>query len=450
MDVCSAASAGSGIGPSEPPGASAWLFNFCRGPLFAAVLAILTLGRANAQEPSEFHPPSSPVSTVAAVDAFIEALNRADTASMAEAFTPNAKAWTFGVDERGFLPGDWLPHPWDWYPLQAGLGYHVPDGGSLQVTVTDRMVADNMVIQRERIRAYPDGRTARQLSMLTIYRVRGGRIHDIWYAGSEARPLDVPFVETPTHAPGTGPTVWLDVAHGNTAAPEGSFWNLSELLHREGYRVRPWWGRFDAAALDSVEILVIANPAPVVADSGPGMAFTTGEVTALRDWVAGGGGLLLAVDHAPYPRYSAPLASAFGATFYDGFARDTAREQSGNILFRRDEGLLRPHPITDGSGQRVDAVATLLGQAFQAAPGLEPLMVLPETTILIPEGRGTMTDTVAAGGWLQGAAATHGRGRVAIFGEVWMFRYFRGNNPQLAGAQNARFVRNLFRWLGGR
>ena len=67
----------------------------------------------------------------------------------------------------------------------------------------------------------------------------------------------------------------------------------------------------------------------------------------------------------------------FGATFHDGFARDTAREQTGNILFRRDEGLLRPHPITDGPAGPVDAVVTLLGQAFRAGPGLEPLMVLP-------------------------------------------------------------------------
>lgn len=449
MSVHSSAFAEHGIGRSGSTRTALWPSRFCRGPLAAGVLAVLALGRAQAQEPSE-PPPSSPAATVAAVDAFIDALNRADTVAMAGTFTPNGKAWAFGVDERGFLPGDWLPHPWDWYPLQAGLGWHVPAGGSLHVTVTDRMVSDDKVIQRERIRAWANGTGIRELSMVTVFRVRGGRIHDVWYMGLEADPLDVPVVERPAYGAGMGPTVWVDVAHGNTAVPEGSFWYLSELLHRDGYRVRPWWGSFNEPALDSIEILVIANPAPVGADSDAATAFAAEEVAALEEWVAGGGGLVLAVDHAPYPRYSASLAAAFGATFHDGFARDTAREQTGNILFRRDEDLLRPHAITNGSGQSIDAVVTLLGQAFQAGPELEPLMVLPESTILVPEGRGTVTDTVAVGGWLQGAAGEYGRGRVAIFGEVWMFREFRDNNPRLAGAQNARFARNLFRWLAGR
>jgi hypothetical protein len=65
-------------------------------------------------------------------------------------------------------------------------------------------------------------------------------------------------------------------------------------------------------------------------------------------------------------------------------------------------------------------------------------MVLDE-----PSMGGGQPRRTAVGGWLQGGALGFGRGRVALFGEAWMFRYFdRG--------QNAEFVLNLMHWLTSR
>lgn len=326
----------------------------------------------------------------------------------------------------------------------------IPDGGSLRVTVTERLVSDNMVLQRERIRAHVNDRLLNQLTWVVIYMVRGDRIHELWYPGPEFDPRDVAMVEDPTFDPGTGPTVWFDVAHGNTATP-GSMRTFTELLLRDGYSVRPWHTRFDTTALDSIDVLMIVNPAPVGGASGPAepepRAFTPAEVESLVRWVDRGGRLLLAVDHAPYPGYSADLAAELGVTFHDGFVRDTSLVQTGNILFRSGAGL-RSHAITEGRRptERVEAVATLLGQGFEATAEVEPLMVLPESAVLIPDGA-EMDAAVPAAGWLQGGVREFGDGRVALFGEVFMLRYINGANPQLEGAENGQFILNLMRWL---
>lgn len=426
-----------------------------RSVLAGVVLFLALVATAKSQEPSApTYPRPGTEAAVTTVDAFHHALNRTDTVAVAGVFTPEAEAYELPVGGKGFARVDWLAHPWQRYLIQTFQAPVVPAAGSVQVTVIERTVSGNFVFQRERVRSYLAGRPLAEFAWSVLYRIRGQRISEVWFLGPEPDPLDVPIVEAPTFERGTGPTVWIDVAHGNTATPGGTLWPLSELLRRDGYRVRAWQARFAAPALDSVEILMIANPAPAgrapgTPDDVSAVAFTEQEVDALTNWVAQGGNLLLAADHAPYAGYSAPLAAEFGATFHDGFARDTSRDRGGNFLFHREDGALRPHPITDGSSasERVEAVGTLLGQAFEASSEIEPLLVLPESVILEAEAYGEAEDGMPAGGWLQGGVRDFGDGRVGLFGEVWLFRYLDGDNPQLEGAENGQFILNLLRWL---
>lgn len=265
-----------------------------------------------------------------------------------------------------------------------------------------------------------------------------------------------PAVGPPRWPAGTGPVVLLDEGHVNFHTLDGRYYAFGRLLARDGFVVRPLRGAFTREALAGARVLVIANalhernrtdwslPTP--------SAFTPAEITAVRDWVADGGSLLLIADHMPFPGAAEDLGSVFGVRMLNGFAAppDDVR---GQVVFRRADGTLRDHPVTRG----LDSVVSFTGQAFTAAGG-DPLLVLPAgITVLLPDTAWRFSDAtrrVPGGGLLQGAVMAHGRGRVAVFGEAAMFsaqlagptREPMGMNAP-AARQNPQFLLNLMRWL---
>jgi len=283
-----------------------------------------------------------------------------------------------------------------------------------------------------------------------------------------------PPVANPAYRAGAGPVVCVDEAHANFHTLDERFWAFGELLRRDGYVVRPSRAKFDGASLAPCRILVISNAQPNEDewDTYPyptPSAFGAAEVDAAREWVRGGGNLLLIADHMPLAGAAASLAAAFGVTFTDGFAVDGFGPDSDRdaafakpTIFQLADRTLRAHAIVRGrhDEESVTAVRTFTGQAFRAPPGAEPLLVLPSTFIsLMPEKAWQFdagTRRVAAGGWLQGAAMRVASGRAAFFGEAAMF------SAQVAGAerrpmgmnapgaeQNFQFVLNVVHWLSG-
>ena len=189
-------------------------------------------------------------------------------------------------------------------------------------------------------------------------------------------------------------------------------------------------------------------------------AFDTSEVRVVEGWVRDGGSLLLVADHMPFGGAAADLAAAFGVLLSNGFAQDAAGQM--NFVLRRRAGSLRAHPVTDGRGpgERVDSVMVYTGQAFRTAAPVDTLLVMePGSILLLPEVAwqfSPLTPTIRADGMLVGAALTHGRGRVVVFGEAAML------TAQLAGPQRVpvgmnspeaahhpRLVLNTVRWLAG-
>jgi hypothetical protein len=274
-----------------------------------------------------------------------------------------------------------------------------------------------------------------------------------------------PRIAQPAYAEGRGPVVLIDEAHQNFHTAEGRYLAFARLLRRDGYVVRSSKARLTRAALDGARVLVIANalhernkddwdlPTP--------SAFTADEITAVREWVAAGGSLLLIADHMPFPGAVDHLAAAFGVFFVNGFAQDSIR-QDGPIVFRRSAGSLGSHAIVNGrsSAERVDSVASFTGSAFRTTLPVDTLLRLPPTTlVLMPQVAwqfSRLTPRVAGAGMLQGAVLTHGRGRVAVFGEAAMFsaqvagpqRRPMGMNDPTA-PQNAQFLLNVMHWLSG-
>ncbi len=268
------------------------------------------------------------------------------------------------------------------------------------------------------------------------------------------------------YPPGKGPVVCIDEAHFNFHTMEGRFYAFARLLTLDGFQVRANQEKFDARTLAQCRVLVISNAQPSDVDWNDypyptPSAFTPAEIAAVRDWVHGGGSLLLIADHMPLAGAAAALAAAFDVEFFDGFARREPVSDRPD-LFTMANGGLQDHVITRGRKDQPDevtSVRTFTGQAFRA-PRAEPLLVFPEGYVqLLPVKAWQFppdTKTLPVAGWLQGAVQKTGKGRAAFFGEAAMF------SAQLAGpdkapigmnspdaAQNAQFMFNLLHWLAG-
>jgi hypothetical protein len=276
-----------------------------------------------------------------------------------------------------------------------------------------------------------------------------------------------PDVGPPAFARDAGPRVVLDQAHHNFHTVDGRYLSFARLLRADGFVVSGSDGPLTARTLADVDVLVIANalnernalqenwalPTP--------SAFTAEEIPAVRTWVQEGGALLLIADHMPFAGAAHDLAGAFDFDFVNGFAFEDADAGGGGpMIFRRADGSLAAHPVTDGglAGDRVDSVATFTGSAFRAPPGATSLLTFrPDVVSLNPDTAWTVLEDsprTDVGGWSQGAVAEVGRGRVAVFGEAAMFSAQlagpqgvpMGMNAPLA-AQNPRFLLNLMEWL---
>ncbi len=251
-----------------------------------------------------------------------------------------------------------------------------------------------------------------------------------------------PAITQPEYPAGEGPLVLVDRAHHNFHVGADEFAQLVRLLRGHGYRVQGLEEPVSATALAGADVLVIMNAVASREDKEWSLptspAFTSGEVEAVRQWVDGGGSLLLIADHMPFPGAMDSLARAFGIEFLNGFA--IVWEEWDPLVFHRSNGTLRPHPVTDGrhAGERIDRAVTFVsGSAFRVLPSarrVSPLLVLgPGVVSYQPERAWQFTDAtprVVVEDWLQGAALEPGRGRMAVFGEAAMFA------AQLSGAKD--------------
>jgi hypothetical protein len=246
-----------------------------------------------------------------------------------------------------------------------------------------------------------------------------------------------PPIEKPTHAAGLGPVVLIDEGHFNFHTSSGRYAAFADLLRRDGYIVRPSTGTFPSEAWRSGKVLVIANALHEENDRNEWKppfrpAFTAEEVDAVRNWVAGGGRLLLIADHAPFDAAAANLASTFGIKFRD--AATVGADASQTRLFKKSDGTLREHPLT----REIDQIATFSGGWFDQGLLGQPLMFYGA------EGQGPV----------QGAVIVFGKGKVAVFGEAAMFSaQLAGPNKMRMGMnapgaeKNAQLALNLMRWL---
>jgi len=297
-----------------------------------------------------------------------------------------------------------------------------------------------------------------------------------------------PTVARPAYSGGAHPRVAIDEGHLNFHTATGRYKPFAELLEADGYRVVSSEGSFSVRSLAGIDVLVIANPS-----AGRGIeardrsAFTDAEADAVRDWVAGGGSLLLVADHAPFGRAVRDLAARFGVEVSGGVTTDPQHHdpESGNrgfLLFTRENGLLGSHPILAGrdASEAVSRVLTFTGTSLLGPPASAVLLRLADSALdrppptvaslsaLVEQARAGMApgdsvalrvpqgEPVSAAGRAQGIALEHGRGRVVMLGEAAMISAQLNTRPDgavvqmgmnRAGIDNRQLALNVMHWL---
>jgi hypothetical protein len=262
--------------------------------------------------------------------------------------------------------------------------------------------------------------------------------------------------------PKSGPKVLFDEAHNNFHTTTGRYKPFADLITSDGYQVVPNKQPFSAEVLKGFRVLVTSNAlgAPRMNDPRAGNpAFTEAECDAVRDWVRGGGSLLLIADHAPMGEANQILARRFAVDMSKMFTADEQNsdkesQNSGFIVYTRDSGRLVDHPITRGrtDAERINKIIAFTGQSLKGPAGSVAFMTLADTAQDVMPGD---AKPVSAAGRAQGIALKFGKGRVIVLGEAAML------SAQLAGPQrmpfgmnrpgidNRQLALNIMHWLSG-
>jgi hypothetical protein len=253
-----------------------------------------------------------------------------------------------------------------------------------------------------------------------------------------------PPIAAPAFRAGKGPAVVVDQSHGNVVSLETYFRPVGRFLGKDGYVIRPGTAPFTQKTLTEARILVIANAqAPQGAPAGT-PAFSAAEARAVEAWVGRGGGLLLIADRAPFGAPARSLASAFGVILDD------------NTILRKGEdgrpdGVLAIDVAADGDKSHpvfvgVSRVVYVVGESLDG-PG--PVLRAPKGTYGGPTNQAA--DGPSAAGKPLVLAFSHGQGRVVVIGDAGIASAFGSAGGAahrgISEADNALFVRNVFRWL---
>ena len=260
-----------------------------------------------------------------------------------------------------------------------------------------------------------------------------------------------------------GPKVLFDEAHKNFHTAGGRYKPFADLITNDGYQITPNKEKFSGATLKGFDVLVISNALGAERMNMPeaaNPAFTIEECDAVRDWVKGGGNLLLIADHAPMGSANQILAERFGVNMSKMFTVDNQNydKESNNrgfIVYTRESGRLADHAITRGrnDSERVNKIIAFTGQSLKGPPDSVAFMKLADSAVdAMP---GVNNNPASAAGRAQGIAMTLGKGRVVVLGEAAMLSAqlagpnkmpFGMNRP---GIDNRQIALNIMHWLSG-
>ncbi len=263
------------------------------------------------------------------------------------------------------------------------------------------------------------------------------------------------------------PKVLCDEAHFNVHTAQGSYKTFVDLVTSHGYEVTANAKPFEGKVLAGYDILVIsiARSAPRPSENP---AFTDAECDVVKDWVQGGGSLLLVTDHYPSGYGAENLGKRFGVKMSKGTTSDTKlspRGRAGGILiFSREKDAIGEHPISKGrnKSERINRVATFTGQSLKGPKDSVALLKFSDAAVDrlyrhaagdAPNRRPDRSDdvpTVSAAGSSQAHALQFGKGRVVVLAEASHITAQRpGSGFDYPDCDNRQWTLNIVHWLSG-
>lgn len=274
-------------------------------------------------------------------------------------------------------------------------------------------------------------------------------------------------VHSPAFPPAEGPRILLDKAHHNFFVQWGFIDPFRNLAKANGFQPVIGDEPFTPEYLARFDIVMIITALPfdftTRTEVTTETTFTDAELTAVHDWVAAGGSLLVFSEHAPFDQAINPLLKRFGITSSVGTVGDPEHYDAelgrdGWIVYSGENGLLNlEHPIVRGrnEAESIGRVITFGGSSL-TGKGYTSLFRLAPTA----ENRRHPTGVGPIGmGESQALVGAYGKGRVAAFGDsngftAMLFAQEDGTSKALgmntAGYDWKQFVLNVLRWLGER
>ena len=264
-------------------------------------------------------------------------------------------------------------------------------------------------------------------------------------------------IAEPIHPEGQGPLVYIDAGHHNFHTLEGRYRAFGNILEADGYRVKSQPLQITKEILIECDIYVISNALHTSNEEDWSLpnpsAFTEQEITALDQWVQGGGRIFLIADHMPCAGAAAKLARALHFEYLNCFAMD--QRDRPFAWFTKATGSLSEIPITAG----IDSIITFTGSAFAIPKDATSILSLDDQfEIRMPHEAWKFTSSTPSmpgGGLHQLSYRSHGQGKVVVSGEAAMFsaqlagpnlRPMGLNHPE--AANNIALLRAILHWLG--
>jgi hypothetical protein len=270
-------------------------------------------------------------------------------------------------------------------------------------------------------------------------------------------------VARPAYSKNT-PRVLFDEAHFNFHTSTGRYKPLADLLINDGYRVVVNRQPFTKKSLESFKLLIIVNALGEDIDevAAENSAFTDEECSVVRDWVHGGGALLLIAGHRPFGNSAANLAKQFGVEMAGSFTQDDVncveKDNPGLIIYSRENQLLADHPITQGreAAEKVSRVIVFSGQSLKGPDESTAFLKLADSATEFPTVSPTPVVKISARGRSQGIALKIGSGRAVVLAEADMLTALLGGPPEkkpigmnYPGIDNRQLALNIMHWLSG-
>ena len=289
-----------------------------------------------------------------------------------------------------------------------------------------------------------------------------GLAHAKWPMSND--PAFDPAVQNPAYPESTGPRILLDGAHHNFFIQWDFIEPFANVARADGYRPIIGEEPFTQEYLAGFDIVVIITALPfdfatkteVTTES----TFTDDEISALHDWVDGGGSLLVFSEHAPLDQAINPLLQRFGMSSSIGYVvdhehADKSFGKPGWIVYSRENGLLNvEHPIVQGrnESEAINRVVTFGGSSL-SGEGYSNLFRLSASAKneMHPTGVGPI-----GMGTSQALAGNFGDGKIVAFGDsngfTAMIFTAEDGSTTAAGMNTADYdwkqlVLNVLHWL---